>query len=1027
MIHSIEALTEQFHAWERRGRGWRLFDTPVDLEPPFVPFRFHGTPIPDLGFDDGLRPTLLSRLVGGIGRLLVGNPTEADLEDVRDAEAEPEPEEARTGGRIAEYVLAVPPPFKVPREAVERFLVGLPAGHAPLAFEVLGRESQVAIRLAFRDPEDGLLGQLKAFFPDLVVTPAEPLSGLWSDPEAFRLIVDFGLAREVHFPLRTFRSFDIDPLIGITAALSDLEPKELGLVQVLFQPVRHPWAASFWRSSRDEDGKPFFLDAPELTAATKEKVASPLYAVVVRVAVASPDLGRVWELARALTGSLRAFSDPAGNELLPLSNDDYDSEDHKSDLLERASRRSGMILNVEELAGLVHPPSESVRSEKLHRQARKTRGAPAIVLGEGVGLGSNTHAGKAVPVALNPDQRSRHMYVIGASGTGKSTLLLNMILQDLARGEGLAVLDPHGDLVDRVLEFLPEGRLDDVVLLNPADADWPVGFNILSAHSELERTLLSSDLVAVFRRLSTSWGDQMTSVLGNAIAAFLESDRGGTLVDLRLFLVEKRFREEFLSSVRDPEIVYYWQHEFPLLRGQPQGSILTRLDTFLRPKLVRYMVAQQGERLDFRALMDQGKILLARLSQGAIGEENAYLLGSLLVSKLQQTALSRQEVAESERRPFYLYIDEFQNFVTPTMEQVLSGARKYRLGLILAHQDLRQLSSRSPEVLNSVLSNPYTRICFRVGDQDARALESGFAHFEAKDLQNLGTGQAIARVERSECDFTLDTAPLPKVDPETGPARREQATARSREKYARSRAEVEAELQRAAPERDQITAPHREPRRASEPIEKEPVQTPAPEQETAAEARPPVSREAAKRTARIPKESSPGRGGQQHKYVQELIRRWGEAHDWRVTIEEKVLDGLGSVDVSLRKGEHTVACEVAVTTDPAHELGNLQKCLAAGFDRAVLVSSEKKTLKAVKAAVAEELPEQAERVHFCVPEEAFAVLESLEAEASGKTKTVRGYQVRVSYKGVNDSERMERRRLVSGVVVKTMKRIRRQT
>src|SRR5205814_9960193 len=215
----------------------------------------------------------------------------------------------------------------------------------------------------------------------------------------------------------------------------------------------------------------------------------------------------------------------------------------------------------------------------------------------------------------------------------------NLIRQDIENGEGVAVLDPHGDLVDQILGIIPPARIGDVVLVDPADLEYSIGFNILSAHSELEKNLLSSDLVAVFRRLSTSWGDQMTSVLGNAILAFLESSQGGTLADLRRFLVEVDFRKQFLGTVRDPEVVYYWGKEFPLLSGKPQAPLLTRLDTFLRPKLIRYMVSQKKDRLDFRSMMDSKKIVLAKLAQGAIGEENAYLLGTLIVAKLHQMAL----------------------------------------------------------------------------------------------------------------------------------------------------------------------------------------------------------------------------------------------------------------------------------------------------------------------------------------------------------------------------------------------------
>jgi hypothetical protein len=357
-------------------------------------------------------------------------------------------------------------------------------------------------------------------------------------------------------------------------------------------------------------------------------------------------------------------------------------------------------------------------------------------------------------------------------------------------------------LIDAILQRIPPERADDVVLLDPADEDFPVGFNILSAHSELEKNLLASDLVAVFRRLSTSWGDQMNAVLGNAIIALLESNRGGTLIDLRRFLVEPAFRREFLSTVQDQDVIYYWMKEFPLLSGRPQGPVLTRLDTFLRPKVVRYMVGQKDSRLDFADVMDRGKIFLARLSHGAIGEENAHLLGTLLVSKFHQVVLGRQRIAETERRYFWLYVDEFQNFATPSMAAILSGARKYRLGLILAHQELHQLASKAPEVASAVAANPFTRVCFRLGDDDAKKLATGFVSFEAIDLQNLSTGEAICRVERAELDFNLRTAPLSEVDERTVASVRQQAVMLSRKKYAVAREEVEAELLRSRGEID---------------------------------------------------------------------------------------------------------------------------------------------------------------------------------------------------------------------------------
>ncbi len=279
----------------------------------------------------------------------------------------------------------------------------------------------------------------------------------------------------------------------------------------------------------------------------------------------------------------------------------------------------------------------------------------------------------------------------------------------------------------------------------------------------------------------------MNTVLANAIMAFLESSEGGTLSDLRRFLVEPGFRAQFLPTVQDPEIVYYWQKEFPLLTGKPQGPILTRLDTFLRPKVIRHMVSQKENRIDFAAIMNGRKILLAKLSQGFIGEENSYLLGTLIVSKLNQTAVSRQNMAASERKHFYLYVDEFHNFVTPSLAAILAGARKYNLGLVLAHQELHQLSNRDSDVASAVISNPYTRVCFRLGDFDAKKLEEGFSFFKAKDLQNLSVGHAVCRIERAEYDFNLKITPLPAVEAELAARRREQIVAASRERYATRR------------------------------------------------------------------------------------------------------------------------------------------------------------------------------------------------------------------------------------------------
>lgn len=749
----------------------------------------------------------------------------------------------------------------------------------------------------------------------------------------------------------------------------------------------------------------------------RQKLSAPLQAALVRTAAFSPESDSAFEIARNVGNAIIAATRSEWNELIALNNDGYDSEIHAEDFLARVTHRSGMILNLEELATLVHMPSDSVRTAKFIRATERTKQAPRVAIGNSTLLGVNEHEGEKTAVSLSPDQRMRHTYVVGASGTGKSTLLLNLIARDIEQGLGVAVLDPHGDLVDETLSRIPPHRFNDVVLFDPADEEFPVGFNIFSARSELEKTLLASDLVSIFRRLSTSWGDQMTSVLGNAILALLESSSGGTLLDLRRFLVDSDFRKAFLPTIADPEIVYFWQKEFPLLKGIPQAPLLTRLDMFLRPKLIRHMVAQKDNKLDFRALMDNRKIFLGRLSQGAIGEENAFLLGSLLVSKFHQTAMSRQEQQESHRKDFFVYIDEFHHFITPSMAALLSGARKYRLGLTLAHQDIRQLQSRDSEIASSIFANAFTRIMFRVGDGDARMLADGLSFFEPSDLQNLGLGEAIVRIERSDFDFNLKIDPPAKLDPTLAASRREQIRALSRKEYARPRDEVIADTL--------MTPAHlADPSPPVASVQLQPASSPPPISPRAEEAETDFAPDQPRDRPVREVQRLAGRGGTHHKYLQQLLKRFGEARGYKTTIEQSILDGAGSVDVALEKEGLRVACEVSVGNDLAYEIANVHKCLASGFDAVALISSEKRILSHAKDSLARALSsEQMESVHVLSPDDLISFFDTLDVQSQATEETVKGYKVRTEYTPLSESERKLRREAIGKIIWQSVRRM----
>jgi hypothetical protein len=1054
LIH--EKLSDQFYDWEMRGRGWDVFPEPVRPEPPFRPFEGHV--IKDAAVvDDGRRPTFLSSLVqkfAGRGQSPPSPDPDASLEE------EPEPETFEHSDPV-ELRTTLPAKLNISRETCAEFLANLSQCRNPIAFEIVGSREEVSLQFVV-DREDASIvrQQLEAHFPEGTFLEAEGvLQNEWLEsPHEEALVVEFGLEREFMFQLRTEKA---DPFVGIVGSLSQLGDGEIAVFQVLFEPVRNNWKESIEYSVCHADGKPFFVNATELAAAGKWKTLHQLYAAVVRIGILSESFDRTLAIARNLAGSFQVFANPQGNELIPLKNDEYPFEAHVEDLLHRNSRRSGMILTSEELVGFVHLPSAAVRSPAFVRDSVKSKAAPASVRSDvGIILGENRHGRETIEVHLTPEQRVRHMHVIGASGTGKSTLLFNLIRQDIENGQGIALLDPHGDLVDRILTIIPEERIGDVILVDPSDEEYSIGFNILSAHTDLEKTLLASDLISVFQRLSTSWGDQMGSVLQNAILAFLESDAGGTLADMRRFLIEPAFREKFLKTVRDPDIVYYWRKGFTQLSGNKSiGSVLTRLETFLAPKPIRYMVSQKENRLDFGEIMDRGKIFLAKLPQGKMGKENSFLLGSFFVSKFQQTAMSRQDKEIANRRDFWLYLDEFHNFITPSMAEILSGARKYRLGLILAHQELRQLE-RDRDVASAVLSNCFSRIIFRVGDSDAKNLADGLSFFEAADLQNLETGKAVCRVERSGGDFNLSIPISSDATKDEAEDCRRKCVEASRNRYATARADVEAML-RAKFENDErgpsspVSTPPSKSKAQAAPALAFETQELAPSKTSVGESAntkdeteedqvqkvpPPISkapvisneaREAVEqlkvppqapvdlKKPKIPTREQ-GQGGERHKLIQKRIKEAAELLGFRSSIEGPISGSEKRFDVLLERNDLTIACEISFSTTIDHEIGNVLKCLRAGVSQVAVISPEKVRLSKIKEAVTGTFSaEEAARIGYFEPNEFFSHLQSLGATPEKKEKRPtkhKGWTVKSTVSNLSPEEQAERDREIHRVI-----------
>ena len=1053
-----ERLTEKIENWEARGRGVLVFAEPVSPKPPFAHFPGRRIKVhPE--HDDGVRHTALSGWLSSLRSLVKGEAVKPPPlpPDIQDDQTVIEPEQASAAHDWVELRLQIPTTDQTTRDGMVPFLASLSLADHPLAFEFIGtaEESWVQWAATSCDAPD-LKAQLEAHFSGVKATASKgKLESLCSaGPET--LVVEMALGKAFMWPLASVKH---DPFVTLAGAFETLSTDEVGILQVIFTPVFEPWAESAIAAVRKANGTPFFQDGASLVKASIQKTEGQLYGAVVRLAAVAGEYDQAWAIVRRMAAALRHFSRPHGNEFVPLQIGDTDDFEPVMDLILRQTRRSGMLMNLDELTGLVHLPTAAVRSKKFKRLDINSRGidSPKHQTND-VCLGINRHDGAESEVWLAKEQRVRHCHILGGTGTGKSSLLFSMIQQDILNGEGIAVLDPHGDLIDRVLGIIPPERLSDVVLLDPADEQFVIPFNILSAHSDFEKQLLASDLVSVFQRLSTSWGDQMNSVFQNAVLAFLESTEGGTLTDLRRFLLDAEWRGQFLQTVADPDVRFYWQRAFPQLGGNKSiGPIITRLETLLSPKPIRYMVSQRENRLNFSEMMDTGKIFLAKLSEGQIGRENTFLLGSLVMTKLQQMAMSRARMPASMRRPFYCYIDEFHHFITPSLTEVLSGARKYGLGLVLAHQDLKQLD-RDKEVGSSVLSNAFTRIVFRVSDSDARALAEGFAHFDARDLQSLAIRQAICRIERADNDFNLSVPLLETVPHELEAHRCAAAIEASHSVYAIPRREVEATLlKKLEADEQRFKAPKE--RKARDSIAKAEldlhaqVRQPESEQfqaatEVATERKteirgvePPAPLSAKTELQIIPAgedapaqaiPAQPGKGGHQHRILQSRIRVVGEQQGFRAMLEMPTSQGRESIDVGLIRSDLRIACEISVTTTVDYEVGNVRKCLREGFDLVAVVTPNERKLSQIEAAVTGCLDGvDAGKVRYFQPEDFLRYLESLNppemplelpTAPMPKESVRKGYTVTRRFTPLTPEERSAKEAAAFKLLVEEMKR-----
>ncbi len=406
---------------------------------------------------------------------------------------------------------------------------------------------------------------------------------------------------------------------------------------------------------------------------------------------------------------------------------------------------------------------------------------------------------REVSFGIKRDDRRRHMYIIGKTGMGKTTMIENMVIQDIQDGHGVAFVDPHGDSVEKVLNYIPSNRINDVVYLNPADSDFPIAFNPLESVDPKYKHLVASGLMGVFTKIWAGvWSARMEYILNNTILALLDSP-GNTLLGIARMLVNKDYRKRIVDNIKDPVVKSFWVDEFAnyndKFRNEAIAPIQNKVGQFLSSAIIRNIVGQTKSAIDLRDIMDNQKIFLINLSKGRIGEDNSALLGAMIITKLQLAAMSRVDIPEEDRKDFYMYVDEFQNFATESFASILSEARKYRLNVIIAHQYIGQLEKdKNTVVRDAIFGNVGTMACFRVGADDAEFLEKEFdPTFLLNDLVNLPKYHIILKLMiNGVASSPFSATTLPPIAALTG--NEDKIINVSRERYANARAAVEERI-----------------------------------------------------------------------------------------------------------------------------------------------------------------------------------------------------------------------------------------
>lgn len=649
-------------------------------------------------------------------------------------------------------------------------------------------------------------------------------------------------------------------------------------------------------------------------------------------------------------------------------------------------------------------------------------------------------------VKVSEQDRAKHVYVVGSSGSGKTRLLSHILRQDVVKGQGFALVDPHGDLFHDTKCFIASRCLDNpelsdnVIIIDPTDTRNSVVWNILEPIPGVSVAEQAEELIGAFRKIwSDAWGIRLETLLRNSLIALGEA--GLTLCELSPFLTRRQFRRVVIEKVDNPTAVEYFRR-FDSMTDRAQITwiepVLNKVDTFLANERIRHMFSSPRSTFNLREAMDNKKHILINLNKGKI-KGASDLLGSLMMAKISMAAFSRSDIEQHQRVPFSLFVDEFQNYASESFKVVLSEARKYGLSLVLAHQSLSQIPD---DLRDIILSNAGLQIYFRTNRKDSQVIAkeifpySGSWEREIKELQDLPPRTCIAKhhlqggIMRLRTQDVNSAHEMPGQDniPRLGMKYmlpREELIAQARER----RRLIEEAAKAAVPAQPQNAAT-KPPVAVSEPIptknidrwDKEEPKPAEPSKQSRSEAiRVPTSIELPDVTfATGVKDIKVER---EHRRLQHLIKHLAEQSGYLATIEQPTTDGQGRVDVGLEQDGKRIACEISVTTPPEHELANIRKCLASEYDTVILCSPEKKALEKIRNLCTKKLAEpELQRVLFLEPDALVMFFEEEAAKNAGKTGKVKGYKVKLNFQPQSEAEKKSKRQAVAQVVLQSFKR-----